>query len=129
MKYCNLIYVDKNNTYDKVCTTCGKKISNKFTIEQTFSICSFKNKEVEKESEAPTMPPIKEQVFNFLSAIKDFVENPLFVTKKEYEERLKICNECQFKVNNSCRKCGCNLSIKARGKAFHCPDKKWPGDK
>lgn len=127
MTYCELKYENPNDIVNKICVNCGRKIANNHTIERSFFICKL-NKKKELNMSPPKMPPITTRIFNFLNAVKDFIEDPTFVSKEQYEERLQICDGCDDRIDNSCRKCGCNLSIKAKGKAFHCPEKKWPGD-
>jgi hypothetical protein len=48
------------------------------------------------------------------------------VSADQYRERLQICDSCEQRKGNRCRQCGCRLSIKARGRAFTCPNEKWP---
>jgi hypothetical protein len=51
----------------------------------------------------------------------------IFVLKKEYEERLTICTECEHfkKFLNRCGICGCVMTIKARLQNMSCPKNKW----
>lgn len=101
---------------------CGKKILDNST--------AVVNLDIEKEKIEPVQMPSKtQQFFNLIGSLKDFVENPSFVNKDEYKQRLDICGTCDFyDGKNRCKKCGCFLAIKAKGRAFHCPEKKWPGD-
>lgn len=45
--------------------------------------------------------------------------------KKTYENRLKICKECDKLENGTCLKCGCYVEIRAASKRSTCPGKKW----
>lgn len=72
-------------------------------------------------------PPMLRRVWSLATALKDFVADGLAtVTAEQYEERLKICDGCDQRNGNWCAKCGCSLSVKARGRAFQCPLDKWP---
>ncbi len=75
----------------------------------------------------PGMPPVFERARHFVKAIKDFWSDGMkTVTKEQYVERLTICAGCDLVNGNWCRKCGCWLSLKARGRAFECPGGYWP---
>lgn len=41
------------------------------------------------------------------------------------EKRLLICDECEFRTNNKCKLCGCNLAAKTLVKNSECPKNKW----
>jgi len=43
------------------------------------------------------------------------------------EERMKICNPCEFFSTNTgqCKKCGCFMAIKSKIKNMSCPIDKW----
>jgi hypothetical protein len=43
------------------------------------------------------------------------------------DQRLKICRECEFFLQNRevCGVCGCNMSFKTRLVAGRCPKQKW----
>lgn len=43
-----------------------------------------------------------------------------------YRVRLSICDSCPSRNGDRCTECGCNLTFKARGRAFQCPMGKWP---
>jgi len=144
---------DETNSHIKICQTCGLRVKSKFPSHQVHSECKaiddpnvkvltidldFKKPEVQmnkvvKDSEKAegriVMPSLLEQAFNFLGAIKDFVANPEFVSEEQYKARLEMCNTCEARANDRCADCGCFLAAKAKGAAFHCPRKKWPGDK
>lgn len=139
---------DENDSNIKKCKNCGRIVKTKRKAEEIVANCkTFRgnstvilptiigpgiNQVMEdkiKKQQEFEIPSMTTKIGNFLSSMLDFVADPSFVTKEEYGERLRICNTCPFRVQNSCGKCGCNLSIKAKGHAFHCPEKKWPGDK
>ena len=78
------------------------------------------------QADPKEMPPLATQAWNLVGAVKDFVADGLkTVTTEQYEARLAICDECDQRVGDRCVKCGCHLSIKARGRAFKCPLRKW----
>ncbi|HEY3969456.1 MAG TPA: DUF6171 family protein [Planctomycetaceae bacterium] len=75
----------------------------------------------------PSAPGILKKMWNVATSLAAFVaDGCTTVTTEQYEARLKICDGCQWRSNNSCRKCGCNLALKAHGRAFKCPIGKWP---
>jgi hypothetical protein len=41
--------------------------------------------------------------------------------------RMNICKSCEylFKMTNTCKKCGCFMSVKTRLKTSSCPIGKW----
>ena len=79
-----------------------------------------------KDAPLRAFPPLQRQAWNFLKSVKDFVGDGMrTVTNGEYEARLQICDGCRERVGNRCQKCGCNLALKARGRAFDCPLGLW----
>lgn len=72
-------------------------------------------------------PSLFRQAWNFTKAVGRFVSDGMrTVSKEEYENRLRICDKCEYRRGNRCLKCGCGLQIKAKGRAFDCPIGKWP---
>ena len=72
-------------------------------------------------------PAFPKQVWNFARALSAFVADGLTtVTEQQYKERLAVCEQCNYRKDNRCLKCGCQLLWKARGRAFTCPVGKWP---
>ncbi len=74
--------------------------------------------------------------------VRDFDEGELFRTmqdyiahideeiktpQEEYEERLRICTECDSLMNGMCGVCGCYVELRAAVKTHYCPAvrKKW----
>lgn len=55
----------------------------------------------------------------YLSAIDDYIKTDT----EEYEERLKICKECNSLINGMCKLCGCIVEIRAAVKKNYCPNK------
>jgi uncharacterized HAD superfamily protein/orotate phosphoribosyltransferase-like protein len=72
------------------------------------------------------MPCTSQKAWNLASSIGDFISDGFkLASTDEYERRLKICDGCDARTGNKCVVCGCNLSGKARGRAFNCPVGKW----
>ena len=72
-------------------------------------------------------PPLHRQAWNLARSLADFVADGCkTVSEEEYRMRLEICDRCDQRRGNRCLKCGCRLSLKARGRAFKCPLRKWP---
>jgi hypothetical protein len=79
-----------------------------------------------EDGEAAKLPPLSRQTWNLVHAIVEFVSDGLqTVTADQYRRRLAICDSCECRRNNRCLKCGCRLSLKARGRVFRCPLDKW----
>lgn len=74
-------------------------------------------------------PSLPSKAWSITKALASFVFDGMqTVSREQYQERIKICDQCEHRTANRCRKCGCSLGLKASGRAFHCPLKKWPGD-
>jgi hypothetical protein len=72
-------------------------------------------------------PPLAKQAWNLVRSLADFVADGCkTVTADQYRQRLEICDACDQRRDNRCMKCGCRLSLKARGRAVKCPLEKWP---
>ncbi|HEU0068300.1 MAG TPA: DUF6171 family protein [Nitrospiraceae bacterium] len=72
-------------------------------------------------------PGLARQAWNLAASLASFVfDGCQTVTEQEYKTRLEICDTCDQRRGNHCLKCGCRLSLKARGRAFQCPLQKWP---
>jgi len=72
-------------------------------------------------------PPLRRQVWNLARSLADFLADGCkTLTQEQYRARLEICDRCDQRRGNRCLKCGCRLSLKARGRAFKCPLGKWP---
>ena len=73
------------------------------------------------------MPSLARQAWNLARSLADFVADGCkTVTREQYQARLKVCDSCEHRRSNRCMKCGCRLSLKAQGRAFKCPEGKWP---
>lgn len=72
-------------------------------------------------------PPVRKQLWDLTKSLAAFVSDGLkLVSKEEYRDRLEVCDGCEHRRNTRCNKCGCSLALKARGRAFECPENRWP---
>ena len=79
------------------------------------------------EADPKSAPPWYRKLWNLTTSVASFVADGMkTVTKEQYDERLAICALCPERNANSCTRCGCNLTLKAQGRAFECPLNKWP---
>jgi hypothetical protein len=76
---------------------------------------------------ASSSPSILNRTISAGAAVVAFVADGFAILPEvEVANRLTICGQCEEQQGNWCRRCGCNLSLKARGRAFDCPLGKWP---
>jgi len=146
MRACTLVK-DVNNDEKNICTLCGRIFMHKAPANKIVLVCHNQegyvpqNVELREVKNKPrTIPPIENELQempsygtmakNALKALGAFIANPTTVTKEEYAKRLEVCSSCDKydDIGNRCTFCGCYLALKAKGAAFHCPLKKWPGD-
>lgn len=79
------------------------------------------------EMRAEVSPTLVSKVIGARSAAIAFVADGMrLLSDDQTAERLRICASCEDHQGNWCRRCGCNLAVKARGRAFECPAGKWP---
>lgn len=72
------------------------------------------------------MPPLAKQAWNLATSLAAFVADGCHVVDaEEYSRRLSICDACELRNGTRCARCGCRLDLKAKGRAFHCPDGRW----
>lgn len=72
-------------------------------------------------------PTFRDKAIGFISSAAAFVADGMtLISEDEVANRLAVCSSCAEHEGNWCRRCGCNLSLKARGRAFECPLGKWP---
>lgn len=72
------------------------------------------------------MPAVATMGWSLTKALAAFVADGCkTVTAEQYERRLNACDSCEHRRKTRCIKCGCNLAIKARGRAWKCPEEKW----
>jgi hypothetical protein len=92
--------------------------------------CRFQEPgEPEVEADANSPPPMTQRAWNLAESLTAFVADGLrLVSRGEYQSRLQICEECTYRTDSTCTKCGCIIALKARGRAFQCPEGLWPPD-
>lgn len=76
----------------------------------------------------PPMPPLLTRAFNLAGSIVAAVRSRAKrASPAEQARRLAICGGCEFfkAEGKACLKCGCNLPLKTRLEALHCPIDKW----
>lgn len=90
------------------------------------------------ESAEPKAPPEQRrprkrsccgQAWDLAKALATFVADGCrTVTAEEYRARLEVCDQCDLldPKRGRCRSCGCKVRIKARGRAWQCPEGFWP---
>ena len=79
------------------------------------------------ETELRQPPPWTRQLWNVAAAVVAFVADGMqTVSREEFAARLAVCDGCPERRGLRCLQCGCRLTLKAQGHAFHCPLGKWP---
>jgi len=109
------------------------------TTEAKCIHCNFKdifreNQDLTKVFHTCTKPiPKIYRPLNFAKALFHYIKSGgKKVSKEQYEERLKICDECDHRnpENNRCKVCGCKTRSKIFDKAMlpkeKCPLGRWP---
>jgi len=89
-------------------------------------------------SEESQYPPISEQAKNAAGSAFKIVKGifngqPIFATEEAKEERIKICEWCEFYDKDGdpsprCMKCGCVVAWKIPVAFEQCPINKWGMD-
>ena len=75
-------------------------------------------------------PSLFTKGWNLATALATFIsDGARLVDEDVYQQRLAICDVCEYRRGTSCALCGCGLKAKAKGRAFECPAEKWPSDK
>ena len=83
---------------------------------------------VAEPAEEVKLPSTMEMAKNFVKSAAKHVQSGMKnVTEEKQAERLKICSECPFIVENGsrCGKCGCFLQVKTKWESSTCPIGKW----
>lgn len=55
----------------------------------------------------------------------DQMEEEQRIDAERYKERINICSNCNYKVEEICTACGCFIKIRAAKKQKNCPYQKW----
>ena len=61
----------------------------------------------------------------WLSGVDAAKGKPLLSTAEKANERIKICEGCEFYTQNRCLKCGCYMAAKIHLESSRCPINKW----
>lgn len=64
---------------------------------------------------------------NFKEITNPNVDKTLIATTATRDQRLSICQDCEhlLKLTNTCKKCGCFMTLKTCLSAAKCPIGKW----
>ena len=60
-----------------------------------------------------------------LEALIERLPAPEKASEAVYEQRLKVCQECELLMDGTCNACGCYVELRAATKGRKCPKKKW----
>ena len=80
-------------------------------------------------SEQKKQPSMGQMLKNFASEVVEYAKaGAPHVSEKQYNYRLKTCNECPSLKRESmrCGECGCMIEHKAKWATSNCPSKKLP---
>jgi hypothetical protein len=77
--------------------------------------------------EEPSLPSTTQMAKNFIQSAAKHIQNGMKnVSEDIQKQRLAICAECPFIIENSrCGKCGCYLETKTKWESSSCPIGKW----
>mgnify|MGYP003468919685 FL=1 len=67
----------------------------------------------------------KQEYFKNLQEYIDNLDPETKVSDEIYEQRLKVCTECDLLLEGMCRSCGCYVELRAALIKNYCPNKKW----
>jgi hypothetical protein len=112
------------NTYR--CRNTNREITTGVLPIKNCGFCHSTLKQDKQDKQEKRFPPLKEQAKNLAKAVVDHVKSGLKnVPDEVYEERLGICNKCEFYQSGRCLKCGCFIGLKAHWSTQECPENKW----
>ena len=80
-------------------------------------------------SEQKKQPSMGQMLKNFASEVVEYAKaGAPHVSEKQYNYRLKTCDECPSlkRERMRCGECGCMIEHKAKWATSNCPSKKWP---
>ena len=67
----------------------------------------------------------KDDFFKTLKALIEDIDEEVRTPKDRYEERLKVCTECERLYDGMCAACGCYVELRAAKTNNSCPYDKW----
>ena len=149
--YCDKHHMNKNPHFHHLCQTNEKyfnmwercvgpgqefidcagnsKPPEKMGLPEKKKCWGCANKEpVSQDQLKENLPSLLEQAKSFAnSTAKDIANGFKRSDEKTVEERLSICNSCEFFIKDAkrCGKCGCFVEVKARRPKDSCPIGKW----
>lgn len=120
--YCHnkFVAVENNIVYKAVCEHCPlySRVLDQSQLRVESMIASNPN--------FKDQPSIFEIGKEFVKGtLKHVVGGAQHVSDEVYQERLNICNNCEFRQDNRCTICTCNLSMKAKRSSESCPKGYW----
>ena len=73
------------------------------------------------------LPTLRQKAINLASTVVAAIKSPepIFAHKEIANNRLVVCQACDYYVADTCRSCGCKVSTKVKINASHCPNRKW----
>jgi hypothetical protein len=112
---CDFSPTNEPNEYR--CRRCGCVVTSPHGAGRIHRRCDL---------DAAVPPGAAVRAWNVVRAAALFVADGLrTVAADVYRARLAVCDVCPQRQDDTCRVCGCRLSMKARGRAFRCPLGKW----
>lgn len=100
--------------------------------KSTCLICPYKSMEDDPDLakvDLPEGPSLIDMAKNFTKAIAKHARNKFDkVSDEEYDQRMTICQSCDYYEDKRCKQknCGCFITRKARWASEECPINKWP---
>ena len=137
--YCDLIYTGKTFNGKKVyrCDKCGLEAglddpeAKIYCFEKNME--AFKAEYAQRETAAELQNNSTVDTQQIVEDQKQKIEeaNAQMASQEEIEQRMKICNECEYYKEEACMLCGCrvvrekNYQNKLANKKATCPDGRW----
>tara|TARA_R100001509_G_C4718097_1_gene165647 strand:- start:15 stop:308 length:294 start_codon:yes stop_codon:yes gene_type:complete len=83
---------------------------------------------MDKKKDKVTPPNLLQKGWSLSKSLMRYaVEGFPNVSQEEYEQRMLMCNSCEFlnKKNSTCNVCGCAVEYKGRMETEKCPESRW----
>jgi hypothetical protein len=72
------------------------------------------------------MPSIPQMAMNLVKDGAKWIHGGMkFASEGVAQQRIDICNKCEFYVGSRCSKCGCQMRVKTTLATSSCPIGKW----